>query len=491
MNARNRLSFKQVFSPAYIFLFVTTLFIRFPFFFRDYIDRDESTFILIGKSITDGHLPYDHMWDLKPPLLFYFFAFVQYIFPDSLVAIRFFGVVIIFISAAVLTQVAKKVGAKNSFAIGLSYVLLSSLFGSIQGIMSEHVAVFFFLPGLLLFLRNKKALNLFLSGFLFGCALLCKLNYSYAVAALFVYYFISDYKSAGFATLIKNIAIISFGLILPTILIAIPYVLQDKLKLYIDSVFMATLEYGHTTKVTMLHKLGVTAWIILLGAIISLLALKFVDKEKKRQAGLFIALLAATIFTFFSSGTLNGHYLIQVFPFLSVLLFGFTLKQFNLSYFKFAIIVLLLCMESYVEYYRIFQQYSAHATFYHGKAFASVNELKRLGLADKKIFFTDHHIGYWLLHKYPLARSVTHPSSLTRPAFFKHFGNTRNSLEELQNIMEEIKPEVIVSRKECLSFFKDDDPENLYFMSVMKKDFHLVYQNPTDKIFIWQKNESK
>ncbi len=489
MDPYKRLSFKQIFSPAYIFLFVTTFFIRFPFFFRDYIDRDESTFILIGKSITDGHLPYDHMWDLKPPLLFYFFAFIEYIFPDSLIAIRFFGVLIIFISAVVLMQIAKMIGAKNPFVIALSYVLLSSLFGSLQGIMSEHVAVFFFLPALYLFLKNKNAFNLFLSGFLFGCALLCKLNYAYAVAALLVYYFIAEYRSSGAATLIKNIFIISIGILLPTIIIGIPYVLQDKLKLYIDSVFMATLEYGHTTKVTVLHKLAVTAWIIILSFIVSFLALRFVDKEKKKIAGLLITLLAATIFTFYSSGTLNGHYLVQIYPFLSILLFGFTIQQFNSSYLKYAFIVLLLCIESYIEYYRAFKQFAATSTFYHGKAFTSVNELKRLGLADKKIFFADHHIAYWFLHKYPLARSVTHPSSLTRPAFFKHFGNTRGSLEELQNIMEEIKPEVIVSRTENLSFFKENDAENIYFMSVMRRDFELVYQNPAASIFIWARNQ--
>ena len=454
MNAYNRIYIRQFFSPLYIFLFVATFFIRFPFFFRDYIDRDESTFILIGKSITDGHLPYDHMWDLKPPLLFYFFAFIQYIFPDSLIAIRFFGVLIVFISAVVLMQIAKTVGAKNSFAIGLSFVILSSLFGSLQCIMSEHVAVLFFLPGLLLFLKEKTLVNLFFSGFLFGCALLCKLNFAYTVAALLLYYFIFYYKSAGLPTTIKNIAIVSIGVILPTIIIAVPYIMQDKLNLYIDSVFMATLEYGHTTKVTALHKLAVAAWIIILGSVISVLAFRFADKDKRKQVGMFIILFAATVFTFYSSGTLNGHYLVQVYPFMSILVLGFTLKrEFKPGYFKYAIIVLLLCFESYIEYYRVFKNYSEKSTFYNGKAFTSIDELKKRGLENKKIFFADHHIGYWFLHKYPLTRSVTHPSSLSRPAFFKHFGNTRNSMEELKYIMEEIDPEVIVSRKECLSFF--------------------------------------
>src|SRR6476620_8136837 len=102
-----------------IFLFLATLFIRFPFFFRDYIDRDESTFILLGQSITDGYLPYNFLWDLKPPLLFYTFGLIEYIFPHSLIAIRFFGVLIIFFSAVLLMQIAKKSGVRNSFFIAL------------------------------------------------------------------------------------------------------------------------------------------------------------------------------------------------------------------------------------------------------------------------------------------------------------------------------------------------------------------------------------
>ena len=119
-----------------IFLFLATLFIRFPFFFRDYIDKDESTFILMGQSIADGHLPYDHLWDLKPPLLFYFFALVEKVFPHSFVAIRFMGVVVVFLSAILLLKIARQSNLKNGFLIALGYVVLSSEFGSLQGVMS-------------------------------------------------------------------------------------------------------------------------------------------------------------------------------------------------------------------------------------------------------------------------------------------------------------------------------------------------------------------
>jgi hypothetical protein len=137
----------------------------------------------------------------------------------------------------------------------------------------------------------------------------------------------------------------------------------------------------------------------------------------------------------------------------------------------------------------VIKNYGETSAWYHGKAITSINELKKRGLEKKKIFFADHHIGYWFLHEYPLTRSVTHPSSLSRPAFFKHFGDTRTALEETKYIMEELDPEVIVSRRESLSFFLETDPENIYFMDRMKKYYELVYQNPKDKIFIWAKKQ--
>ena len=61
-------------------LAIIALLLRFPFFFRDYIDRDESTFILVAQSWVDGHLPYTQLWDVKPPLTFLFFATIIQIF---------------------------------------------------------------------------------------------------------------------------------------------------------------------------------------------------------------------------------------------------------------------------------------------------------------------------------------------------------------------------------------------------------------------------
>jgi 4-amino-4-deoxy-L-arabinose transferase-like glycosyltransferase len=247
-----------------LFLFFTTLFIRFPFFFRDYIDQDESTFILMGQSIADGHLPYDHLWDLKPPLLFYFFAVIEKIFPHSFVAIRFFGVLIVFLSAVLLLKITKQTGLRNGFLIALSYVLLSSEFGSLQGVMSEHFAVFFLLLGLVFLLRKKNRANLLMTGIAFGCATLCKLNYAYAIAALLIFYFINSYQKENFKQAVRSVALLVVGILIPVALISVPYILAGKLDLFINSVFLAPLEYARALNHSWIGKLKTTWWIIAL-----------------------------------------------------------------------------------------------------------------------------------------------------------------------------------------------------------------------------------
>jgi hypothetical protein len=41
--------------------------LRAPFCFTDRFNWDESTCIVVGASLLDGHLPYTVAWDNKPP----------------------------------------------------------------------------------------------------------------------------------------------------------------------------------------------------------------------------------------------------------------------------------------------------------------------------------------------------------------------------------------------------------------------------------------
>ncbi|MDB5205778.1 MAG: hypothetical protein JWR72_853 [Flavisolibacter sp.] len=490
MNFKNPVTNSHAHWVAVLFLFLTTLFIRLPFFFRDYTDPDESTFILMGQSIADGHLPYDHLWDLKPPLLFYIFGAIEYVVPHSFIAIRFFGVLVVFTSALFLMKIAQKTRIENGFLVALLYIILSSELGNLQGLMSEHLAVFFILPGLLCLLEKRNLLYSLLAGICFGCALLCKLSYAYAIVALLVCFLLLNWRKNSFEQIFKSNLILLFGLLLPFFLISIPFLVEKKPDVFIDSVFLAPLEYGHAQQYSFLQKIERTWWIILIGLLVSYLSIKKITKENKPLAIASIAILLGTIYTFFSSGIVNGHYLIQVFPFILLLAVGIIIqRKFKLRWRFLVLFVILISVESLVEYYRLAKSYSQNSTFYYRPGFQVVNELKSRGLDNKKIFFADYHIGYWLLHQYPLTKSTTHPSNINRSYLFKYFDVQRNSIEELKYILEGIRPDVVVSKREQLSFFSPDSGENAYFKTTMNKEFTILQQDEKNRIVIWQRNK--
>ena len=470
-----------------IFLFLATLFIRFPFFFRDYIDKDESTFILMGQSIADGHLPYDHLWDLKPPLLFYFFALVEKVFPHSFVAIRFMGVVVVFLSAILLLKIARQSNLKNGFLIALGYVVLSSEFGSLQGVMSEHFAVFFLLLGILIFLRQTTNINFFLAGLAFGCAVLCKLNYAYAIAAIVLFYFFDAYRKRKIRQGLMQLLILTAGILVPVILIALPFLFAGKINLFFNSVFLAPLEYARAMNLGLTDKLKTTWWVIVLTVGIIYLARKFSKEDSKPIVRVSAAVLLGTVYTFFSSGIINGHYLVQIYPFILLLVFGVIIQNsIRLKLSVAALFVILVSFESILEYGRVIKMTKNPAEY--RATFEVIDELKKRQLDDTRIFFADYHIGYWILGQYPLTRSTTHPSNLARPYLFPFYNESRQtSLQELKFILEDIKPGVIVSEVDGLKYFPGGSAENIYFGEIIKKDFRMIYKDPVDRIYIWER----
>jgi hypothetical protein len=477
--------------PAEIFLFLASLFIRFPFFFRDYIDRDESTFILMGQSIADGYLPYDRLWDLKPPLLFYLFAVIEKVFPHSFVAIRFFGVIVIFLSAILLMRIAKQADLKNGFLIAVGYVVLSSEFGSLQGVMSEHLAVFFLLLGLLFFLRKRNYLDFAVAGFAFGCAILCKLNYAYAIALFFLFYLVNEYRNGNLRHAIAPFLVMAVSFLLPVVLMAIPFLMQGKTGLFVNSVFLAPLKYASASDLTWAEKLKTTWWLLLVTAFICYIAARFSRRENRPVVTACILILVATVYTFFSSGIVNGHYLVQVYPFFLILLLGVLPQrtvQPKLS--VVALVVVLLSFESIMEGVRLIQSRKEPAEY--RPTFEVVSELRKLKLDNDKIFFTDYHIGYWLLHQYPLTKSTTHPSNLARPFLFRYYNDSNNtSLQELRHILDDLKPQVIVSSTDGIDFLPDSSSENKYFLKQMGEHFHVVYKDEKDRIYIWERDSNK
>lgn len=476
----SRQDWKQV-----VFLFLATLFIRLPFFTKDYIDRDESTFILMGQSVADGYLPYVYLWDLKPPLLFYIFGLIESVFPYSIEAIRFTGVLVVFTAAVVFRKIMIRGGMKNSFPASIALVMLSSEFGNLQGLMSEHLAVFFLLPGLYFFMKGRLILY-WLSGLFFGAALLCKLSFAHGIFLLVLADTIINWNKKSFASQAVNVLVLGLGIIIPFILIALPYMIKDHEQLFIDSVFRAPLEYAAATRLSLADKFSTTWWIILSGLFISILAWNKRTNQTSRLVIYSIALLMGTIYTFFSSGIVNGHYLVLVYPFLLILLFGVILPSIPvIRYALLSLIVILLSFESLAEYARVSRSFRDHGHPYYSNAYVITEEIKKMGLEKEKIFFVDYHIGYWMLRSYPLTKSTTHPSNIDRAFLFKYFGGRNTGLEEMRYLLDTIRPELIVSKTPGIGFIRNEMETKQYFDSVLARDYKPMYIRPEKSIYTW------
>ena len=64
----------------FIILLILTALTQFHSINSEVIDWDESTFMIIAKDFSNGNLPYENLWDLKPPLFFIFLErFIKYL----------------------------------------------------------------------------------------------------------------------------------------------------------------------------------------------------------------------------------------------------------------------------------------------------------------------------------------------------------------------------------------------------------------------------
>jgi len=452
-------------STVFLLLLSLALFIRLPFFFRDYIDRDESTFILIGQSWVDGFLPYTQLWDVKPPITFLFFAGIIYIFGKSFFAIRFMGTVLVAITAFYTYKSGAHLSTKkNGFIAASLCVMLLSMFGSIQGVMSEHICMAFFMPALYLLLKNKNLTSIFVAGLLMGLCLMTKLNLAYAILFLGLFLFAECIKLKAYLKSILSPALFGVGILLIGFLTLLPYYLENIPQLWWESVFIAPLDYAAARRYSPLKLAPVC--LLIIAFFLWAWRRRYLNMSK-RGLLLIVVVIFGVLLSFIKGGRINSHYLIQLFPIFVipvVIVIGkiSIFRKYNYRPYIF-LLLLILPVETYLEYYNIVRNKVERGTFYNGEGFTVPEYISQHKLETDNILFLGYHIGYWVLDVNPPTKAATHPSNLSKEEMFSAYKNPRKtSLEELRYIMEELRPKTIVTRKGRLIFDEDEVEENDY-----------------------------
>ena len=456
-------------------LFAYTLLLRFPFFFRDYVDRDESTFILMGQSWADGFLPYVQLWDIKPPLTFFFFGAIISIFGKSFIAIRLAGVVLVTVTAFFTYRITKLFTPKTmALVTALLCVALQSLFGSLQGVMSEHIAMAFVTPAIWLLVQTEKnSWQTMGVGLLMGVALMVKLNLAYVALfmGLALCYFSLRKRMSVFG--LWHPFLYGTGILLVFFLTFLPYYVQGQGMLWWRSVVEAPLAYAGAREYSNLKLFGY----ILPFLMVLLLGLKSKTLKLGKPVFLYLAIiLIGTLIAFVKSGRVNGHYLILAYPIILPLLAAIIAKKTTITRKVFQILCLfyfLVPMESYLEYYRIAKHKIERGSYFNGEGITAATYFKENDLKPKSIYFSTYHIGYWVMGMQPPTKAATQPSNILKEEMFFAYENPRKTgVEELRFIMENQKPEYIITQKYRRVFDQREYGPNFYMQLQLWENYH-------------------
>ncbi len=458
-----------------LILFLLAFFIRFPFFFRDYVDRDESTFIIMGQSWVNGYLPYTQLWDLKPPITFLFFAAIIKVFGKSFIAIRLFGTILVALTALLTYLIGLRITTKKvSFWSAMGCVCLLSLFGSLQGVMSEHISTAFFVTGVFVLLSKRHLAWHLVGGILFGLSVMSKLNMAYPLLALGIYLVWSIVKHKEYSNGIPRLFLMGVGVLLLIGLTALPYYLEGTLTIWWASIFEAPMAYSGSKYHSQLKVLPLV--------LLTLLFFYFTAKKKlldynSSTVQILLIVFSGVILSFVQAGKVNGHYLIQVYPFI-IIPVGFLiskLPEIKKQLRPLLLILIFIPAESYLEYGNVISNKMEKGTFFNGEGISVPSYIQENYPNVDSIFFTEYHIGYWILNVTPPTVAATHPSNITREELFPFMNNNRETaFQELKYILEEIKPKILVARKGKRIFDKKREDLNAYIDAYLERHYTLV-----------------
>ena len=431
------------------------LLIRLPFFFPAVINWDESTFILMGQDLLDGHLPYTHLWDNKPPLLFGAFGMMLAVF-DSIPGIRACGWLLVAGTGYLMFRLAARAYGREA---GLAAALIGIFFMTVTGgqaVMSELLAAPPMMGAVLLLTRPGGAGRYFLAGLCFMLAVLIRTNLAIVVLALCLYAFIVTRPWHYRERLTWFLALVA-GMVLPLVLVTLPYLAAGQGELLFRSAVLAPLgETGERPGI------ATTTWRFLRGGLdgqsgLWLLAaigaaVAIFDRRRPADGGVtaYVGVLGiASTLSVLATRAPHGHYLIQVVPPLAVFA-GIAWQETARCSFR-LVFLLLIVLTSIVplgdiarEYGNLFARVANGERLAGGRAYEIAALLEAENAHNKRIYLMTDHIVYWMLGQKPLAPIATHPSNIAKEGLLTFVEGRDATTEDVLAELLATRPDYIV-----------------------------------------------
>jgi hypothetical protein len=144
---------------------------------REIVDWDEATFMLMAQDLRQGHLPYVHALDIKPPGLFLLMAGAFAVFGETLWTARLLGDAALVLTTVFTFLIARRFASPTLAGLAAAAMAGLTLAPFAQHTSTEVVGVAFLMAALWLMLRKRGGLaTAALVGVLMAAATLTRLN---------------------------------------------------------------------------------------------------------------------------------------------------------------------------------------------------------------------------------------------------------------------------------------------------------------------------
>jgi 4-amino-4-deoxy-L-arabinose transferase-like glycosyltransferase len=462
-------------------LLALALLTRFPFFFHDVINWDESTFILVGQSIVDGHLPYVTLYELKPPLLFGFFAVVIWVGGKSILAIRLAGMMCVWLVACFTYNIGSRLfNTRVGIVAGTLYVVASAVIagGSGQAIMSETVALVPLIASLVVLLRPpSSALSLFIAGILIAVAALVRSNLVFVAFAVGLWVLMT-HRQRPRAVIAGNVLAYCIGGGLVVLLALLPYARANEGKVFWEAVFIAPIIYsssqlgllstiarqatnafgtfsGHSFPNTE-NLLGLGVWAAgIVGLFIVFRNWRNDTGADRHSQWLILTYTLAVGLSIVLGGAAYSHYLIQLLPFVCV--YAAVLysrvgdypvrKRFSLPLAASVLALALLPVAR--QYSLIISRLRSGETLSYGTSYDIAKILRPACVNGCSLYLLTNQLAYWFLNATPPTRLAVHPADVVMNYSIKAAdGPAATPESEMRKILQTmpdyiVKPDVV------------------------------------------------
>lgn len=354
-------------------LFAILFFIlRLPSLFEPYWYGDEGIYLTLGQGIRHGLLLYQQIHDNKPPTLYYLAALAQNVFTFRLILALLMVPTIYFFS-----RLAKKfLSPRMAYYAVLFFLILSSI-PLIEGTIA-NAEVFMLLPtilAVLIFLNYQKSnLSFLFSGLLLGLAFTIKVPVAAEFAFLFLWLLIFSQQK------IKKAIIFSLSFAFPIFLYALYFYFKGAIVPFLSAALLQNFAYLSSwatgTQQAPLSSGGLVWRLLILLIALFTFFVAYRQKYLNKNAFFLLSWFSAALFGALLSGRPYPHYLIQILPPLSILIFSiFSGKKITL---------ITLCLFVYSLFHYKFYFYPVFSYYQNFYAYA----FNRKTLSEYRAYFS-------------------------------------------------------------------------------------------------------